>query len=289
MKVLVCGARGFVGSHIVRSLQQAGHTVLRGVSRNAQAGEVAMDFARDTSVEVWLSRLNGVDAVVNAVGILRERRGQPIVPIHSQTPQALFEACAQLGIRRVVQISALGIAHNATPYATSKCAADAHLLALNERGLLDGVVLRPSIVFGLGGASSQLFLKLAQLPVLIVPSIMTRTQVQPIAVAELAEVVRQLLGNEVTGVLACAGEQAVRMSDFIGSLRHQMGKSPDKVLPLPEWLTQLSAKMGDAVPASPWCSDALSLLEHDNVADVAQMTRILGRAPTHFAQLLKGA
>src|SRR5688572_24645177 len=104
MKVLVCGATGFIGRHVTAALLRAGHTVVRGV-RRAGPGEVAMDYRRDTRVGVWLPRLQGIDAVVNTVGTIDS--GQ-MEAIHHDAPVALFDACAKAGISQVIHVSALG-------------------------------------------------------------------------------------------------------------------------------------------------------------------------------------
>ena len=115
MKVLVCGATGFIGRHLGRRLLSSGHTVVA-VMRQASHGPVGDfashavtgDFSRDVSAADWLPRLAGVDVVVNAVGILRERGAQRFERLHVRGPIALFDACVQAGVPRVVQISALG-------------------------------------------------------------------------------------------------------------------------------------------------------------------------------------
>ena len=160
MRILVCGGTGFIGRHIVDSLKQAGHEPVQRSRRTAPP----LDFSKALTAEAWLPHLAGIDAVINAVGVLRDSAGRPLQAMHADAPIALFDACAAAGVRRVVQISALGIAHSATRYASTKRAADEHLLALTEQGRLNGCVLRPSVVFGAGGASSQLFLALARLP-----------------------------------------------------------------------------------------------------------------------------
>ncbi|MBN9408694.1 MAG: NAD-dependent epimerase/dehydratase family protein [Burkholderiales bacterium] len=288
MQVLVCGARGFIGRHIVQALEAAGHGVVRGVSRAAGAGEVTVDFVRDLSPETWLPRLAGIDAVVNAVGILRDTPRRPMQAVHADAPTALFEACARSGVRRVIHVSALAIDGNPTAYAQTKLAAEQALLALNDAGRLDGVVLRPSIVFGPGGDSSQLFLNLGRLPWIVLPRAAIRTRVQPVHVYELAEVVARLAGPalDLRGRLECAGPEAVPLAGFIASLRTQLGHRAPRVTALPDGLTQLSARMGDWVPVTPWGTQALSLLTQDNVGDPAAMTQLLGRAPTHHSQLL---
>lgn len=79
MHILITGSRGFIGRTFKQALERAGHTVLGGISpgRPPGPGECVMDFARDTRPEGWLPRLQGVDAVINTVGVLRDSRSQP--------------------------------------------------------------------------------------------------------------------------------------------------------------------------------------------------------------------
>ena len=286
MNVLVCGARGFIGSAITKALIQAGHTVVLGVSQKISLTSIQIDYVNDTDAATWLPRLAGVDAVVNAIGVLRDSAKRPMRQIHTDTPIALFDACAAAGVRRVIQISALGIADSPTQYARSKCAADTHLLSLNQQGSLDGVILRPSMVFGRGGDSSTLFINFAKLPLLILPRAVIETRVQPVSVHELSEVVARLISSDLSGMIECAGPAALKMGDFIGSLREQTGKNPAPSFALPHWLTKLSAMAGDKIPASPWCSEALALLASDNISQANEYKSILGRVPTHYSGLL---
>lgn len=290
MNILVCGANGFIGRHVVQALHAAGHHVVRGVSRATQPGDVAIDMTRDTQASAWLPRLDNIDAVVNAVGVLRNSARRPMQAVHADAPIALFEACVQRGVRRVIQISALGIEDGTSPYATTKKEADAHLLVQSASGALDGVVLRPSVVFGAGGESSRLFMNLARLPALLLPRPVLRARVQPIHVLELAEVTARLFGPamQMTGLLVCAGPEPVTLAGFIASLRDQCDRRPASVLPLPDWITRLSAQAGDLFPLSPWGRQALSLLSQDNVGSPDAAAHLLGRMPTHYRHLLTG-
>ncbi|RYF23096.1 MAG: NAD-dependent epimerase/dehydratase family protein [Comamonadaceae bacterium] len=294
MNILLTGAGGFIGQAVLKALQAAGHTVHQAVSpRRAAAmpGSIATDFARDTAPSVWLPRLQGIDAVVNAVGVLRDSRSRPIAAVHRDTPVALFDACAQAGVRRVVQVSALGIVDNATQYASTKRAADEHLLALHARGLLQATVVRPSIVFGRGGASSALFMQLARLPLIALPRPVLQARVQPLVVADLALAITRMLEGDAAaqGVVECTGPQAMPLADFIASLRMQCGYPPARVLTLPDWLTQLSARAGDLVPAAPWCSETLALLQQHNVGDAQVLRTLIQREPVHPDQMVSAA
>lgn len=295
MHILLTGSTGFIGRTLQAALTKAGHTVHSGVSpsaRTLQPHHVPMDFARDTTAEVWLPRLQGIDAVINAVGVLRDSSTRPIDAVHTHTPMALFDACAQAGIGRVVHISALGVAQGHTRYATTKRAADEHLLALAKAHTkLSAAVLRPSIVFGKGGASSALFMNLAQLPIALLPGPVLDAKVQPVSVHDLAQAVVALLGSQqtTTGIVECTGPQALTMGELIASLREQQGRRPAKFVRMPQVLTQLSARMGDMVPAVPWCTETLTMLGSDNVGDHTAFRALLGRDAVHYSQLVATA
>jgi len=287
---LLCGAAGFIGRHAQAALLQAGHQVLRAVSHTRGGPEeVLVDFVRDCSVAAWLPRLKQVDGVVIAVGVLRDSTARPQQAIHTDTPSALFEACAQMGVRRVLHISALGIDGNNTAYARTKRAAEQSLLGLTTRGQLDGVVLRPSVVFGQGGASSQLFLGLSRLPWLVLPRPVLQARVQPVHVLELAQGIARLMGQAAPSdrVMACVGPEAVTLANFIASLRAQQQRRAARVFALPDWMTRVSARLGDLIPVGPWGTQALSLLSQDNVGDASALTALLGRAPTHYGDFLR--
>lgn len=293
MKVLLCGAQGFIGRHVRRALQAAGHEVVAaGSGRRALAGLMRVNFSRDTEVAHWLPRVRGFDAVVNAVGVLRDSRARPLQAVHEDAPKALFDACALASVRRVVQISALGIEGNGTRYAQTKLAADMHLLALTDAGRLDGVVLRPSIVFGREGDSSRLFMGLARSPWLLLPRPVIEACVQPVAVDDLAMAVTALLdggGLARKGVLPCVGPAPLRLGDFIASLRTQLGHGPARVSPLPGVVTRLSARVGDALPFAPWCSETLALLAQDNAGPAEVLAGLLGRPALPHYQMVEAA
>lgn len=141
MNILIVGAAGFIGRHLAWRLLETGHNVtpcgsdpfrLRRVFPNLRG--VAADFGRDASTE-WAPRLAGIHLVINAAGLIRETRHRSYRTVHTEGPIALFDACLGAGVRRVVQVSALGAdAAAATAYHRSKRAADDHLAALDPTG-----------------------------------------------------------------------------------------------------------------------------------------------------------
>lgn len=297
MRVLLLGATGFIGWHVAQALHAQGHTVVNLPTPQGQR----VDMARMTNVADWLPCLDGVDAVVNAVGVLRARPGQPMALVHTAAPVALFQACAQAGVRRVLQVSALGVDAGHTAYACTKREADAALLALTRDGRLDGVVLRPSIVLGPGGASTALFAQLARWPVLGWPRRARQGRVQPLAVTDLAwgcanwlagaaaTTTAQRAGTRVTGLVCAVGPQTCSVAELVAQCRAALGRAPARVWTWPDALVTASAWLGDACPLTPWGRTTLELLVQDNVANAAPWTQLLGRPQQPLATTLAQA
>ena len=114
MTILVTGATGFIGRHICACLLGRGH-VVTGAARNVASltrrfpgvNCVQIDMNRMLAPDEWIAVLAGIDAVVNCAGILQSSIDQSAEAIHAAAPKALFDACVALGIRRVVQMSAV--------------------------------------------------------------------------------------------------------------------------------------------------------------------------------------
>jgi uncharacterized protein YbjT (DUF2867 family) len=280
--ILVCGASGFIGRRIVRTLREAGLSV-------TEASSASHNFSQNLQPSDWLPRLEGFDAVVNAVGILRDTRDRKLDALHHRAPAALFEACAQVGVRRVIQISANGVDQFNTRYATTKRAADEVLLRLRAEGRLDGSVVRPSIVYGRGGASSALFMTLARLPVMVLPAAALRARIQPVAVQDVALAVLRLLQEGGPEQVTAVGVQALPLSAFIAELRRQLGHGQALVVPLPEAPSRWSARVGDHLSFQPWSTESLAMLQSDNVGDAAVFAHLLGRSPLPLERFVEAA
>lgn len=279
MKILLTGATGFIGTRIAAALRQRGHEVVR-VVRHADPTDslqVRGDFVTDTEPEVWVPRLDGVDAVVNAVGIIRERGAQSFSALHIQGPRALFDACVRARVRKVVQISALGADDAATSrYHVSKASADRYLQTLP----LDWVVLRPSLVFGLGGASTRLLGAMASLP--LVPLVGRGEQsVQPVHVDDLVAACIAALETPALdrSVLDVVGPRAMTMVQLLSALRLALGQGAARFISVPGGVVRMAAALGSAWPGSLLDRETLGMLERGSVANPAGLASALGRPP----------
>ena len=290
MKVLVCGARGCVGQAVVQALRARGHQVMAGVRGAAAygggAGAWPLDFMLPVSPEVWAQRLRAaqVDAVVNCVGILMECGGQRFERVHAAGPIELFQGASQAGVRRVVQVSALGAAAGASAYLASKREADEALLALP----VQATVLRPSLLLGPHCASTALFATLASLPVIGLPA-GGRQRLQPLHVLELAEIVARCLERRepVLGVLELGGAKPVSYRDMLAEYRRALGLHSAWWLPLPMAALRLGAWAAQALPQQVLCPQSLSMLDQGSVPEHNAAACVLGREPTDLTASLR--
>lgn len=280
MKILVCGATGFVGRHLTTALRATGHTVIRGVRNPRVPTDIAVDYCKDTSKEAWLPKLQDIDAVINAVGVLRDSAKQPMKLLLEQTPIALFSACKEAGVKRIVQISALGIDKGIeTLYFQTRRAPEAYLNDLPDT--LRWLILRPSVIYGEDGASAKMFRLQAGLPVHTLPA-GGKQSLQPVHIDDICEAVNRWLADAGSQTVACVGLEATDMRGMLDSYRQQLQHSKAVHISIPSFLVGLSARVGDFIPASPLCSDTLTMLNAGNTADASEFAELLGRPPRSY-------
>ncbi|WP_088503381.1 SDR family oxidoreductase [Burkholderia ubonensis] len=279
MNILVCGANGFIGRALCARLEAGGHRVVRGVHAGRGAAgprEIAIDYARDVRPEHWRARLDGIDAVVNAVGMLTGRRGVTLDAVHRAAPCALFDACCGAGVRRIVQISALGVERGDTAYFASKLAADAYLQTLP----IDFRIVRPALVYGATGASARYFRMLASLPVHVLPA-GGRQLLRPVHVDDLAELVARLIERPAAGerIVDVVGADEVEYREMLAIYRRAMGFPPAMRVSVPGALFAAAATLSGRMPGAMLTRDTWAMLRAGNTGDIAASSAALGRPP----------
>lgn len=288
MRILVTGASGFIGQALVAALVRAGHAVVC-ASRHPRPGgggePLAVDFESVPRADWWRPHLSGIDAVVNAVGILRERPGQTFGALHERAPGELFRACAEAGVPFVLQVSALGAdAQARSRYHLTKRAADDLLRSLSVRA----AIVQPSLVYGPGGASAAMFNGMAAMPVLALPR-GGDMLVQPVHVDDVVEGVMALLRAPPQGTptIPFVGPRALTFREFLADLRRQLGFSSRlRVLRLPESLFRAGAAIAGHVPGSALDSETAGMLLRGNVGPAEAFTSVLGRPPRDVSNFI---
>jgi uncharacterized protein YbjT (DUF2867 family) len=290
--VLVTGASGFVGSHLLPELLGAGHRVVALV-RSAGAGEKVtrrLPAALVANVELRTgdvdrpatlpAALAGVDAVVHLVAIPRDwNGGKQLLAVNLDGTRNLIGAMQVSGVRRLVHLGALGVVdREELHYAKSKARAER---AVMESGL-DWTILKPSLLFGPGDGFFNIVADLVRLSPGIVPVPGDgRSRFQPLHVGDLALCLRLSLERpETVGhAFELGGPRTWTYREITAEVCRGMGRRR-AIIPMPVPLIKLVAGAAEAVHLPfPVATDQLRQLALDNVGPLDGVHSAFGFIP----------
>ena len=262
---LVLGGTGFIGASIVGQLRRRGWRVLSAVRPGAalMSDERPCDLAKMVDADSWNSVLDGVDAVVNAAGILRETPEDTFEAVHCDAPLALARACVQRGVTQFVQISAMGLPADGE-FIASKHRFDDALRAL----LPTALILRPSVIFATSGShgGTSLLRALAAVPIVLPLPGRGQWMIQPSAADDLAALVAIGLDHLVEAVYEVGGPRALTLRDYQLSWRRWLRVPGKACWCLPESWIDVAMRLGDVFGRGPMTAVVWRMLRRGNVA-----------------------
>lgn len=283
-RVLVLGASGFVGRSVCARLAAAGFAV-RALTRERLKSRPLTVIP---SLEIFLGSphddaglalaLDGMDAVVNLVGILHQSRRESFEKVHVQLPARLARASRAAGVRRLVHVSAL----HADPggpseYLRSRGRGEA---ALRSEGAgLAITVLKPSVIFGRDDSFLNLFAGLVK-PLPVVPLAGAGVRFQPVWVEDVARAVAACLGDARTAGQSydLCGPQAYPLAEIVRYVARLQGLER-VIVPLPGWAAQAQAFVLEHLPGPLMTRDNLASMKLDSVCS-CPFPAVFGFAPS---------
>lgn len=241
MRVLVTGATGFVGSHLVTALLEDGHDV-RVLVRDAARydGPSAVDVYEGDLLEYgsFTDALDGADAAYYLVHSMRA--GKDFERRDRLAARNFVDAAEAGGVDRVVYLGGLGEEGDALSRHLRSRREVEYILADGQFAL---TTLRAAVIIGAGSASFQMIRDLAcRLPVMVTPR-WVRNECQPIAIDDaVAYLAGVLAAPETAGkTYEIGGPDVLTYGEILQRTAELSGCRSPVILPVPVLTPQLSS------------------------------------------------
>lgn len=206
------------------------------------------------------------------------RHAEILETVHHHTPKQLAVWAKAAGIKRWVQLSALGAdPSQSINFVGSKGRGDD---AIAQSGIPIAIA-RPSVVYGRGGTSCELFIKLAHLPLLPLPEA-GRFHLQPVHLADVAEGLAKLAVQTNTdhSVINMTGSQTLTLAEYLTTIRQTLHhKPPQRILPIPLQLIDPALPLANILSNGIISRDSFALLQQGSCTDYSDFAALLGREP----------
>jgi NADH dehydrogenase len=292
MTIVVTGASGFVGAHLVKALSAAGHRVVA-LSRGGEAPAetvlaeavpaetvLAETETRDsvtaakgevTSGEGLAEAFHRADAVIHLVGIIRETKGASFERVHVEGTRQVLAAARQAGVTRFVHMSALGADERSeSRYRATKAQAERLVRASG----LKWTVFRPSLIFGPGDDFfGNILRRLVTGYPLVIPQIGRGDfPFRPVWIGDVVSALAQSLAKpETVGQsYELVGPREYRFAELLERVKAALGSNKPR-FPVPVALMRLAVPLMQVLPEPPITPDQFRMLLAGNTADPAAM------------------
>ena len=285
--ITVFGASGFIGGHVVKRLARQGHLVRAAVRNPSSAlflktmgevGQITPVQANIRNQDMVANAVDGADGVINLVGIFKQVGRQRFNDVHCEGAKNVALASANLGVERLVHISALGASSCSTSsYAKSKAAGEKVVKEFFSKA----TIIRPSIVFGPRDVFFNQFAALARIsPVLPVfgcphPKYFNGrldlfghggTQVQPVYAGDVADVIVKIIDADTFAgkTFELGGPEVFSFKQIIEKILYNT-KRKRFLLPMPIWFALMGAFLLDFLPTPSSTREHIKMLKNNNV------------------------
>lgn len=289
MKVFLTGATGFVGRNMLRRLLEDGHTV-RVLVRDPQKASalehknnvepIPGDVVSGAGLALGLE---GCDAVVHLVGIIVEKGTNTFEAVHHQGTRNVVEAARRGGIKRFIQMSALGVrADGVAAYQTSKWQGEEEVRSSG----IPHCILRPSLIFGPGdGFVTQMMETMRKAPLFRPVPGDGEPKYRPIFIDDVtACFVRALTIEAATNqTISLGGADELSLNEILAEIARCAGlRKPVVHMPLP-LMFAVAAVAQTLLSNPPVTVDQLRMLREGSTCDIGPMKRIFGVEPRGFS------
>ncbi|MBK1669058.1 hypothetical protein CKO28_13550 [Rhodovibrio sodomensis] len=290
--VLVFGAGGYIGRHLVPALLAEGEKVRAAGRRLAplqaegwQGVELVQADAHDP--DTLPKALNGVSVAYFLVHSMAD--GADLPERERRAAAAFAHAAEKAGVERIVYLGGLAPRDAASTHLASRVATGAEL----RRGQVPVSELRAPVIVGPGSVAFEVMRDLAAyLPVMVTPK-WVRAQSPPIALddllGDLVALPRRTPADNT--IYETGGPEQLSYERMLRIIARELGRPEPIIIPVPFMSPELSSYWLAFVSATP--SDVaralIGGLKHDLSADDARLRQRIPRDPMPFDEATRRA
>ncbi len=275
LKICILGGSGFVGRHLARRLVALGHRVRVITRRRERHKRFLLVLPTLELVEgdvhnpsVLRRQVEGMDAVINLVGILNEsgRSGRGFERVHVELPRKVVNICREMHVRRLLHMSALHASEDGpSHYLRTKARGEevVHSVATNEFRVTS---FRPSVIFGPEDSFINRFAALLRISPLFFPLACPNARFQPVYVGDVVEAFARALNDHHTfgGRYDLCGPRVYRLREIVDYVASLLGLRR-RIVGLGDGLSKLQAACLEFVPGKPFSLDNYRSLQIESV------------------------
>jgi NADH dehydrogenase len=289
--ILVVGATGFIGTHLIKALRAKGisaRCLLRspgsqGICAGPGLAPVRGDITDPGSLQ---GALHGIHTVVNLAGIIAEKGGQTFREIHVLGVNNLLREAKLSSVRHFFHQSALGADRGSKAvYHRTKAEGEE---AVRASGI-PYTIFRPSLVVGRGDGFTTRLMDMLKAPGPFVPVPGSgKALFQPLYVGDWVECFLRALDNpDAAGrVYELGGPEQISFNSILEQTAEAMGVRK-RLVHIPMGLAGLGVRLLEKTPLSPATSEQLQLLDTDNICDPGGVRKDFGFDPMPFARAIR--
>ncbi len=294
MKVFLTGGTGFVGSEVRRQLVAAGHNVRVLVregseSKLAVTENVEIHSGDVTDAVSLIGALNGCDAVIHLVGIIREFPGRGVTfrKIHVEGTGNMLTAAEEHGVQRFLHMSSnCTRERGSSEYHRTKWQAEERI----RDSILDWTIFRPSVIFGPGsefvGMLAELIRRIPVVPVIGDG----QYRMQPVARQQVAaSFVRALeMPETISETYHLGGGESYSYDEILDLTARALGQEKVTKAHQPLLIIKPMIRLMQGCDHFPITNDQLTMLVEGNVCDTRDWVQAFGLAPLSYAEGVEG-
>ena len=260
-KILITGASGFIGQHLLEDLNSSNYSLriitrnkskaIKNISKNCEIVEADL-----TNFQSLLLATQNIDIIINIAAEVRN--SEQLEATNITGTKNLVKAATENKVKKIIHLSSVGVVgmqYNSTKisidetsdclpkngYEKTKLESEKILLDACSKHKINLVILRPTNVFGENHPFNALLNLIEHINKNKITICSKSAMVNYLYVKDLTKLMTELINNEKHGVFNVG--ESIQLSEFLQTIAQKLNKS-SKIIYLPNFIFSFLNSIG---------------------------------------------